>query len=103
MRLENGIGYFQMERQRQNRIKIMMDWRLQGQEKYLKGVSLYRKLYEPYRAGWDHDHCEFCGTKLSRTEEEAQREGYVTSDNYHWICINCYEDFKNIFEWRVSE
>ena len=41
------------------------DWRLQGQEKYLKGVTLYFKKYIKYSENWDNDHCEFCWMKFS--------------------------------------
>jgi hypothetical protein len=37
----------------------MGDWRLQGQDRYLKGALLCLAAYTPYPEGWDHDHCEF--------------------------------------------
>jgi len=80
----------------------MTDWRLQGQERFLKGVELRRAEYRPYREGWEHDHCEFCGRKFSTDPEDIQN-GYVTMDNYHWICEPCYKDFKDAFEWSVSD
>lgn len=80
----------------------MNDWRLQGQEKYLKGVVLQRKKYQRYRPGWDHDHCEFCGAKFSEGLPDTLHEGYSTTDNYHWICDDCFKDFKDQFEWKVQ-
>ena len=74
------------------------DWRLQGQEKYLKGVTLERKKYVKYRDGWEHDHCEFCSAKFS-LEKGDLHEGYATEDNYRWICDTCFNDFKDLFEW----
>jgi len=73
------------------------DWRIQGQENYLKGVRL---IAHPYNAvkGWDHDHCEFCGAKFSNSEEDLHY-GYSTIDSYHWICKDCFNDFKEQFEW----
>ena len=41
------------------------DWRLQDQDKYLKGVSLNLKKYIKYCDARDHDHCEFCWAKFS--------------------------------------
>ena len=79
----------------------MNDWRLQGQEKYLKGIALERKKYHPYRDGWDHDHCEFCGAEFSLEGAGAFGFGYASPDNYHWICDNCFEDFKEKFDWKV--
>ena len=77
------------------------DWRLQGQEKYLKGVALTKKQYMPYRKGWDHDHCEFCGRKFTKNLPDTLQIGYSTNDNYHWVCEDCFNDFKKQFEWRV--
>jgi len=78
------------------------DWRLQGQEKYLKGVTLYLKKYIKYRDVWDHDHCEFCWAKFSIEGHSGDLdEGYATKDNYHWICERCFGDFKDIFQWKI--
>jgi hypothetical protein len=79
----------------------MADWRLQGQERYLKGVPLRRAAYRPYREGWDHDHCAFCWRKFALHGGDFT-EGYVTKDGYHWICEPCYQDFKTAFEWTVA-
>lgn len=82
--------------------KALSDWRLQGQERYLKGVEISWAPYEPFREGWDHDHCEFCNRKFALKGGDFT-EGYVTRDKYHWICRDCYEDFKSLFDWRVVE
>lgn len=50
------------------------DWRRQGQSAYLTEVKLIFRDYQPFRLGWDHDHCEFCGTKLSLNEGELNNE-----------------------------
>ena len=78
----------------------MTDWRLQGQEKFLKGVKLVRQVYMPDRPGWEHNHCEFCSRNFSLAEGDLH-EGYATIDRYHWICEQCYEDFKDKFNWRL--
>ena len=57
--------------------------------------------YRRYRQGWKHDHCEFCGSKLSLSEGDLDR-GYVTSDDYHWVCESCFADFRDEFEWVVG-
>ena len=28
-------------------------------------------------------------------------EGYCTLDEYHWIGDKCFNDFKELFEWRI--
>ena len=79
-----------------------MDWRLQGQEKYLQGVSLRRSAYEPASSSNDHDHCEFCSVKfMVQPGPGVVTEGYCTEDRYRWICQRCFDDFKNRFEWSI--
>lgn len=77
------------------------DWRRQGQEKFMKAQTLRWQQYIAYRPSWDHDHCEFCGTKLSNGEGDLH-EGYVTQDRYHWVCEKCFKDFREEFDWRVE-
>jgi hypothetical protein len=79
----------------------MNDWRLLDQEKYLRGVGLAKKLYRPYRAEWDHDHCEFCGAKFSARPGDLH-VGYTTDDGYRWICEPCFNDFNSMFQWKVE-
>jgi len=80
------------------------DWRLTNQERYLKGVTLFRRLYASSSPNNDHDHCEFCGAKFMRDGgDEALVEGYSTQDGYRWICKACFEDFRTRFGWSVSE
>ncbi len=79
------------------------DWRLTNQADYLQGVVLTWRHYQPPRPDWDHDHCEFCGSTFSSTGLEGSlSEGFVDTANYHWICKPCYEDFADMFAWRVT-
>ncbi len=80
------------------------DWRLQGQETYLRGVELCWRTYRRYprNPDWDHDHCEFCWAKfMVEDHPEVLHQGYCTLDDYRWICSECFSDFKEMFEWRV--
>ncbi len=77
------------------------DWRRQGQENYLKNKILIRRSYMPFREGWDHDHCEFCGDKFSLDESDLH-QGYSTLDGYHWVCENCFQDFRDEFNWKID-
>jgi hypothetical protein len=74
------------------------DWRRQNQESFLKGSVLIFRIYTPYRYGWDHDHCEFCGSRFSLLQADL-KSGYSTEDGYHWVCEQCYNDFKEEFNW----
>ncbi len=81
------------------------DWRRQGQESYLKGVTLVRQPYCQYAKNpdWDHDHCEFCNAKFMATKEHGVlHSGYSTEDQYRWICGACFEDFREEFEWKIA-
>ena len=76
------------------------DWRLQGQERYLVGAELE---FRPFDGSLrDHDHCEFCGEKFSPGEGDLHR-GWCTPDGYHWVCEECFRDFRERFGWKVRE
>ena len=75
------------------------DWRLTNQINYLFQKTLIKKHYQPFRKGWEHDHCEFCGTRIDSSLTFA----YATEDDYHWICEECYQDFKEMFQWKVID
>ena len=70
----------------------MSDWRLHGQESYLRQAKLTFIPYEPYSDEWDHDHCEFCAGKFAMQGGEFT-SGFATKDRDHWICEDCYRDF----------
>jgi len=74
------------------------DWRLMGQERYLKEKELYFKNYKASEND-DHDHCEFCSDKFISKEQK----GYCTTDYYYWICPQCYKDFKELFNWEIIQ
>lgn len=79
------------------------DWRLQGQEQVLKGKTFYWRQYKAYNDKWEHDHCAFCFEKFNESDSpDALHEGYITEDNYHWVCRECFGDFRNLFGWKVG-
>lgn len=79
------------------------DWRLRGQEKYLKGVTLYREKYTQYSETGNHDHCEFCWAEFCLENcLNSPHGGWTTEDNYCWICEQCFEDLKELFAWKVD-
>jgi hypothetical protein len=81
------------------------DWRLHGQERYLKGANLVFRKYQRYakNPSWDHDHCAFCAAKFM-TEDlpDVLHEGYSTEDESRWICPSCFADFSDTFQWNVA-
>jgi hypothetical protein len=79
------------------------DWRLTNQQEYLHGMTLFWRKWTAPSETWDHDHREFCWkTFMGSDSPEVLREGYTTDDNYRWICPECYEDFKEMFAWKLG-
>ncbi len=75
------------------------DWRLINQEKYLSGKKLVKKEFVT-RGTRDHAHCAFCWDKFGQKEGWIHI-GYCTCDEQHWICEQCFQDFKERFGWQV--
>ena len=80
---------------------INCDWRIQGQESYLFAKTLEFKSYSERKSTTDHDHCEFCSEKFSDTIPDCLNSGYTTTDDYYWICTECFLDFNVEFKWTV--
>lgn len=74
------------------------DWRLMRQESYLMGKQLLHRPWEQLSPNWDHDNCEFCDKKF----ESPANIGYCTIEQKHWICEECFHDFKEMFQWNIS-
>ena len=72
------------------------DWRIQNQESYLTGATLFRRRWQQTRPHWEHDHCEFCGAKFS-AEAGDLSDGWSTEDESQWICDVCFADFRERF------
>ena len=75
------------------------DWRLTGQEEFLRGQALYHRVWTTSPQS-DHSHCIFCWAKFSAFAGTLH-EGYVTQDGRHWICPECFRDFQAMFGWTV--
>jgi len=75
------------------------DWRLTNQENYLMNARL---MFEKYESSpqWGHDHCVFCFAKFGSQDTELHF-GFCTLDKYHWICMDCFEDFREKFGWST--
>jgi hypothetical protein len=77
------------------------DWRLPGNE-HLTGVKLRYKKYADRNTQTDHDHCEFCGQKFSNDIADSLTEGYTTTDDYHWICTQCFNDLHEQMRFEIT-
>ncbi len=78
------------------------DWRLGGQERYLSNVELKKMTPNEIQSKSDlwHDHCDFCWEKITN---KYDKNAYTTLDEYHWICEECFNDFKDKFKWTVKK
>ena len=79
---------------------MQTDWRLTNQINYLYHVKL-RKAEFKKDANHDHAHCEFCWDKFGE-ESDMLHTGYCTLDKYRWICEQCFQDFKDQFQWVID-
>ena len=87
------------------------DWRLElgpmvSNGDSIKNIPLYFIPFRPLSDKWDHEHCIFCWAKFYM-HPECLQEGYCTSPentrDAHWICPECYADFKDRFGWTVQD
>ena len=80
----------------------MNDWRIDN-AKWTLGAVLRFKKYTRYSETWEHDHCEGCWIKFMESSgPDVLTEGYVTEDNYRWICPECFHDLKDAMAWKLA-
>lgn len=75
---------------------MQKDWRLNNQMNYLHRATL-KKADFIATTNNDHEHCEFCWDKFGESEG-LQKTGY-----YRWICNECFQDFREQFEWKLAD
>lgn len=78
------------------------DWRVMGQEGYLKGKTLVHRHFDRSICREDFLQCEFCWKSL----EDAAGKGvlcFFEPLQKLWVCETCFEDFKAHFDWTVVE
>ena len=44
-----------------------------------------------------HEHCDFC---LEKALTDKECTFYCTEDMHHWVCEECFLDFKEKFNWE---
>ena len=49
----------------------------------------------------EHRHCEMCWAKFGFFEGDNHL-GYYEENSGSWICQDCYENFKDLFGWRLK-
>lgn len=81
---------------------ISTDWRITDQKEYLFGAFFEKKEFKAKSKEWDHDHCEFCWDEFNEDSKMGFTEGYYTENRESWVCYECFEDFKNLFEFKLK-
>ncbi|HUE53970.1 MAG TPA: hypothetical protein VMO80_16625 [Terriglobales bacterium] len=63
-------------------------------EHYRRSPSgeLVTEMPEVIPAGWDHEQCVLCMTKIAQLPG-CQREGYSNDGGSLWLCLACYEQY----------
>ena len=79
---------------------MQQDWRLNNQLNYLLNKTL-KKVKFVESTTKDHEHCSFCWEKFGDADNLLQI-GYCTEDKQHWVCEQCFEDFKEKFQWIIK-
>lgn len=68
---------------------------------YLHNKTLRYMVYPDTGIRGDHDHCEVCWTRFSIYEGD-EHSGFYEEDRCRWICKECYNDFKDLFGWKLE-
>ncbi len=78
------------------------DWRIMGQEGYLKKRTVFHKKFNVLTTPIGYRQCEFCYSIFS-DEPGKLKHGYHEPISDSWICEDCFQDFKDMFQWTVEE
>lgn len=63
-----------------------------------------RLIWKAYPADREHDHCEFCWAKFwadPQADEGCLKAGFVIEGTDCWVCEECFEIFKDYFDWEI--
>lgn len=80
------------------------DWRLRGQEDYLQNEKFKLINFKVKEGGSLHEHCEFCWHKFMEhceNVDDCSEEGYCSEDDRYWVCVECFKDFAEYFNWET--
>ena len=82
------------------------DWRLDTYNGYLNGAAFTLEKFVSTEDN-DHEHCIFCWKDITDLNvEDCDTEGYCTvyekTGQEQWICKDCFDEFKNRFNFKVK-
>ena len=81
------------------------DWRSRlPHDDHLHGLEWCRSQYAQPSPTWDHDHCEFCWRRFAEPDKfaDAIPSGWTDVERqFHWVCEDCFQYFRQQYEWKV--
>ncbi len=80
------------------RLKMNNNWHLTNQMNYLYQKNLIKGTFKLIVKAGSMNIVLFVLKKMI-----IPTLAYSTEDRYHWICPECFDDFKTMFEWRIIE
>ncbi len=83
-----------------------LDWRVETYNGYLNGQTFTLQKFVSTPTN-DHEHCVFCWQKITDLKiDDCDTEGYCTfyskTGQTNWICKNCFNDFKERFNFKLK-
>ena len=77
-------------------------WNLASRRHALRGATL---VATPYRPGDPEapDLCLFCSKPLGEVYSPSERALAYTADRISWVCMACFCEHKDDFDWPTSE
>ena len=70
---------------------------------YLRGVVWSWARWAPPSERWDHDHCAVCWTRFTGRCEGYTTTGPAGQPQYHWLCADCFQAHRGLFDWTLSD
>ncbi len=69
---------------------------------FLRGVTFFPAHYRRPNSDWYPDQCQVCGSKFGNGPHDL-RQGYASDAGPWWICVGCFEQLRDRFQWTVAE
>lgn len=67
-----------------------------------RGCSFQQQVYQSTERS-DHEHCSICFEKISNCAYgQGETQGYYCQKTGDWLCVACFNDFKNRFGWKID-
>ena len=68
---------------------------------YMIGQKLKPSRFESTESK-DHEHCVMCAATFSSYEGDL-KDGLITLDGINWVCLDCYKQYKDEYDWSILE